>query len=211
MTFFESYKIEGVQYLCLMMPPIFGTCLAIYSEIPTSDSIRRMMAPLSSCKGGVVPRREWLGGRIVSFVATLPVAESEGTIDKVTDESRADFNSSVLSSTFNRFEGGASVVLSKDSWPRELDEVESIWRRTAVPESQCLQNRIRDQSMAAYLNTYADRAKKQINPAARDLLEAVERKQSNLCVSVDVTSSKDFLSIIDAVGPYVSLIKASIC
>jgi orotidine-5'-phosphate decarboxylase len=65
--------------------------------------------------------------------------------------------------------------------------------------------------MAAYLNTYADRAKKQINPAARDLLEAVERKQSNLCVSVDVTSSKDFLSIIDAVGPYVSLIKASIC
>ncbi|KAF8484895.1 humps family-domain-containing protein [Russula ochroleuca] len=64
--------------------------------------------------------------------------------------------------------------------------------------------------MAAYLNTYADRAKKQINPAARDLLEAVERKQSNLCVSVDVTSSKDFLSIIDAVGPYVSLIKTHI-
>ncbi|KAH9999284.1 humps family-domain-containing protein [Russula vinacea] len=52
--------------------------------------------------------------------------------------------------------------------------------------------------MASYLDTYADRAKRQINPAARDLLEAIERKQSNLCVSVDVTSSKDFLSIIDA-------------
>lgn len=64
--------------------------------------------------------------------------------------------------------------------------------------------------MAVYLNTYADRAKRQINPAARDLLETIERKQSNLCVSVDVTSSKDFLSIIDAVGPYVSLIKARI-
>lgn len=66
-------------------------------------------------------------------------------------------------------------------------------------------------AMASYLNTYADRAKNHINPAARHLLETIERKRSNLCVSVDVTSSKDFLSIIDAVGPYVSLIKASIC
>ena len=65
--------------------------------------------------------------------------------------------------------------------------------------------------MAAYLNTYANRAKKHANPAAKDLLETVERKHSNLCVSVDVTSPKDFLSIIDAVGPYVSLIKACIC
>jgi orotidine-5'-phosphate decarboxylase len=63
--------------------------------------------------------------------------------------------------------------------------------------------------MASYLNAYADRAKNHINPAARHLLETIERKRSNLCVSVDVTSSKDFLSIIDAVGPYVSLIKAS--
>jgi hypothetical protein len=65
-------------------------------------------------------------------------------------------------------------------------------------------------AMASYLNTYADRAKKHTNPAARHLLETIERKRSNLCVSVDVTSSKDFLSIIDVVGPYVSLIKASI-
>jgi len=65
--------------------------------------------------------------------------------------------------------------------------------------------------MAAYLNTYANRANTQINPAAKELLETIERKQSNLCVSVDVTSSKDFLAIIDAVGPYVSLIKASLC
>jgi orotidine-5'-phosphate decarboxylase len=64
--------------------------------------------------------------------------------------------------------------------------------------------------MASYLNPYADRAKNHINPAARHLLETIERKRSNLCVSVDVTSSKDFLSIIDAVGPYVSLIKASL-
>jgi len=64
--------------------------------------------------------------------------------------------------------------------------------------------------MAAYLTTYADRTKNHTNPAAKQLLEIVERKQSNLCVSVDVTSSKDFLSIIDTVGPYVSLIKTHI-
>ena len=61
----------------------------------------------------------------------------------------------------------------------------------------------------AHLYTYAQRAAKQKNPAARQLLEAVERKQSNLCVSVDVTKSVEFLSIIDVVGPYVCLIKAS--
>lgn len=64
-------------------------------------------------------------------------------------------------------------------------------------------------AMATYLNTYLNRAKKQVNPAAKELLETVERKKSNLCVSVDVISSKDFLAIIDAVGPYVCLIKAS--
>jgi orotidine-5'-phosphate decarboxylase len=62
---------------------------------------------------------------------------------------------------------------------------------------------------APYLDTYLNRAKKQVNPAAKELLETVERKKSNLCVSVDVTSSKNFLAIVDAVGPYVCLIKAS--
>jgi hypothetical protein len=64
--------------------------------------------------------------------------------------------------------------------------------------------------MQVYRRTYADRAKHHENPAAKSLLETIERKQSNLCVSVDVTSSSEFLSIIDAVGPFVSLIKASL-
>lgn len=55
--------------------------------------------------------------------------------------------------------------------------------------------------------TYADRAKGHSNPAAKALLETIERKKSNLCVSVDVTSTKDFLEIIDVVGPYVCLVK----
>lgn len=36
----------------------------------------------------------------------------------------------------------------------------------------------------------------------------MERKKSNLAVSVDLTKSADFLVVLDAVGPYVCLIKA---
>ncbi|KAL0067540.1 orotidine 5'-phosphate decarboxylase [Marasmius tenuissimus] len=53
-----------------------------------------------------------------------------------------------------------------------------------------------------HLQTYGSRAQKHANPAAKLLLETMERKRSNLAVSVDVTKSSDFLSIIDAVGPY---------
>ncbi|KAI0068787.1 Orotidine 5'-phosphate decarboxylase [Artomyces pyxidatus] len=62
----------------------------------------------------------------------------------------------------------------------------------------------------AFLQTYAQRATKHANPAARHLLETISRKQSNLAVSVDVTKSADFLSVIDTVGPYVCLIKTHI-
>lgn len=61
-----------------------------------------------------------------------------------------------------------------------------------------------------YLQTYGQRALKHSNPAAKLLLETMERKKSNLSVSVDVTKSKDFLSIIDVVGPFICLIKASL-
>ena len=55
--------------------------------------------------------------------------------------------------------------------------------------------------------TYAQRAAKHANPAAKALLETIERKRTNLSVSVDVTKKADFLRIIDAVGPYVCLVK----
>ena len=58
--------------------------------------------------------------------------------------------------------------------------------------------------------TYAERTSKHKNPAARLLLETMERKKSNLAVSVDLTRTADFLSVIDTVGPYVCLIKARI-
>lgn len=58
--------------------------------------------------------------------------------------------------------------------------------------------------------TYAQRAGNISNPAAKQLLETMERKKSNLCVSVDVTKCSDFISVIDAVGPYVALIKVGV-
>ncbi|KAG1731172.1 humps family-domain-containing protein [Suillus occidentalis] len=61
-----------------------------------------------------------------------------------------------------------------------------------------------------HLQTYNERAKKHANKAAKALLEIMEEKQSNLSVSVDVTKSKDFFDIIEAVGPHVCLIKTHI-
>ncbi|KAJ6539463.1 Orotidine 5'-phosphate decarboxylase [Mycena capillaripes] len=61
-----------------------------------------------------------------------------------------------------------------------------------------------------HLQTYAQRALHHRNPAAKLLLETIDRKQSNLAVSVDVASAKDFLAIIDVVGPFVCLIKTHI-
>ena len=58
--------------------------------------------------------------------------------------------------------------------------------------------------------TYASRAARQPNPAAKALLETIERKQSNLCVSVDVTNKADLLEVCDAVGPDVCLVKVRI-
>ncbi|PWY98737.1 putative orotidine 5`-phosphate decarboxylase [Testicularia cyperi] len=60
------------------------------------------------------------------------------------------------------------------------------------------------------LKTYASRAVNQPNAAAKALLECIERKQSNLCVSVDVTNKQDLLDVCDAVGPDVCLIKTHI-
>lgn len=59
----------------------------------------------------------------------------------------------------------------------------------------------------SFTQTYASRAEKHANPAAKALLETIERKRSNLCVSVDVTKQADFLRIIDVVGPYICLVK----
>jgi hypothetical protein len=63
-------------------------------------------------------------------------------------------------------------------------------------------------TMSHHLQTYAERSAKHKNAAAIQLFDTINRKKSNLCVSVDVTKSEDFLAIIDVVGPYVCLVKA---
>ncbi|GBE79669.1 Orotidine 5'-phosphate decarboxylase [Sparassis crispa] len=62
----------------------------------------------------------------------------------------------------------------------------------------------------AHLQSYAKRAERHSNPAAKELLETIERKRSNLCVSIDVTKQADFLRIIDIVGPYICLVKTHV-
>ncbi|KAH8118316.1 orotidine-5'-monophosphate decarboxylase [Phellopilus nigrolimitatus] len=58
--------------------------------------------------------------------------------------------------------------------------------------------------------TYGERAARHANPAAKALLETMERKKSNLCVSVDVSKKASFLAVVDIVGPFASLIKTHI-
>ncbi|CDZ98509.1 orotidine-5-phosphate decarboxylase [Phaffia rhodozyma] len=48
--------------------------------------------------------------------------------------------------------------------------------------------------------TYEERLPLHVNQAAKDLLETMIRKQSNLCVSVDVTTKEELLAIVEAVG-----------
>lgn len=64
--------------------------------------------------------------------------------------------------------------------------------------------------MAPANATYAARAKAHQNPLARQLLELMERKQSNLAVSIDVTKSEELLRIADLAGPYICIVKVGL-
>jgi len=62
----------------------------------------------------------------------------------------------------------------------------------------------------SHTKSYGERAMKFTNPTAKLILEIMERKKTNLAVSVDVTKTDDLLAIIDAVSPYVCVIKTHI-
>ncbi|QRV87507.1 orotidine 5'-phosphate decarboxylase [Ceratobasidium sp. AG-Ba] len=64
--------------------------------------------------------------------------------------------------------------------------------------------------MSAHLASYDGRIQNFSNPAAKNLLEIMERKKTNLCVSVDVTTKASLLRIIDAAGPSVCVVKTHI-
>ncbi|KAK4684160.1 hypothetical protein P7C73_g6040, partial [Tremellales sp. Uapishka_1] len=55
--------------------------------------------------------------------------------------------------------------------------------------------------------TYAERISAHTNPTAIKLLTIMDRKQTNLCVSVDVTTTADVLDIVRSVGHSVCMVK----
>ncbi|WVR07925.1 orotidine 5'-phosphate decarboxylase [Kwoniella sp. DSM 27419] len=54
---------------------------------------------------------------------------------------------------------------------------------------------------------YADRIALHSNPTARRILEIMDRKKTNLAVSVDVTSAKEALEVVRRVGASVCMVK----
>ncbi|SCV74287.1 BQ2448_6719 [Microbotryum intermedium] len=58
--------------------------------------------------------------------------------------------------------------------------------------------------------TYSQRAELHPIKVAQQLLSCIERKKSNLCVSVDVTTKASLLRIVNAAGPYCCCIKTHI-
>lgn len=58
--------------------------------------------------------------------------------------------------------------------------------------------------------TYLQRAEKHTSPVAARLLRLMEEKKSNLCASVDVSTTKEFLDLIEKLAPFICLVKTHI-
>lgn len=49
-----------------------------------------------------------------------------------------------------------------------------------------------------------------VHPLASKLLQIMEEKRSNLCVSADVTSSEELLQLADSLGPGICMLKTHV-
>jgi orotidine-5'-phosphate decarboxylase len=58
--------------------------------------------------------------------------------------------------------------------------------------------------------SYEKRAEKHSSDVAKRLLNLMSSKKTNLCASLDVTTTKEFLDLLDAVGPYIALVKSHV-
>nr|WPF64363.1 orotidine-5'-phosphate decarboxylase [Candida tropicalis] len=58
--------------------------------------------------------------------------------------------------------------------------------------------------------TYTARASTHPSKVAQRLFRLMESKKTNLCASIDVTTTAEFLSLIDKLGPYICLVKTHI-
>lgn len=64
--------------------------------------------------------------------------------------------------------------------------------------------------MSTVALSYAQRAENTKNPLVKKLFGIMEVKKTNLCASVDVTNTVDFLKLIDTLGPYICVVKTHI-
>nr|O93864.1 RecName: Full=Orotidine 5'-phosphate decarboxylase; AltName: Full=OMP decarboxylase; Short=OMPDCase; Short=OMPdecase; AltName: Full=Uridine 5'-monophosphate synthase; Short=UMP synthase [Pachysolen tannophilus]AAD02431.1 OMP decarboxylase [Pachysolen tannophilus] len=64
--------------------------------------------------------------------------------------------------------------------------------------------------MAVLDVSYGERAKVHASPVARRLFELMEKKQSNLCASIDVSSTDELLKLVEKLGPVICLVKTHI-
>ncbi|ABN68626.1 Orotidine 5'-phosphate decarboxylase (OMP decarboxylase) (OMPDCase) (OMPdecase) (Uridine 5'-monophosphate synthase) (UMP synthase) (PYRF) [Scheffersomyces stipitis CBS 6054] len=60
------------------------------------------------------------------------------------------------------------------------------------------------------VQTYTQRAESHQSPVAQRLFKLMDSKKTNLCASVDVKTTSEFLSLIDKLGPYICLVKTHI-
>lgn len=60
------------------------------------------------------------------------------------------------------------------------------------------------------MKSYSQRAGRHPSPVAARLLRLMEEKKTNLCASVDTTSTTEFLDLIDKLGPNICLVKTHI-
>lgn len=58
--------------------------------------------------------------------------------------------------------------------------------------------------------TYSERAQKTKSPLVKKLFTIIEEKKTNLCASVDVRSTSQFLDLIEKLGPYICVVKTHI-
>ncbi|WLF78490.1 orotidine 5'-phosphate decarboxylase [Lodderomyces elongisporus] len=59
-------------------------------------------------------------------------------------------------------------------------------------------------------NSYSQRAELSSSPVTRRLFNLMEEKKSNLCASIDVRTTAEFLSLVDKLGPFICLVKTHI-
>lgn len=58
--------------------------------------------------------------------------------------------------------------------------------------------------------SYTQRAEAHPSPLAKRLFKVMEEKKSNLCASIDVRTTDEFLKLVDQLGPYICLVKTHI-